>query len=112
MKKLSIRKISILSLVLLTASAVTAAVVSDKTGRKTNNLAEGSLTLTSDNEDNSSITCNPDSNSNISQQACTATSELDGSGTTTMPNNSTPGTSNNGNESDEDDKDNNTTDYE
>lgn len=92
MQRLSIKKISILGLVLMAASAVTAAMVPKQSDKKPIKFAEGSLTLTSNDGDNSSVTCNPDSNSNISQQACTASTGA--SLTTTRANNPTPGTSN------------------
>jgi hypothetical protein len=84
MQKLSLRKISILGLALMAASAVTAAMV-PKNIKKPIKLADaGSLTDTSSvggNRAASSITCAPDSDDQISQQACTA-STGDGSATT------------------------------
>ena len=73
MQKLSIKKISILGMVLLAASAVTAAVIPSKSD-KSIKAVDGSLTQTSDDNQLSSVTCNPDSDSQISQQACTASS--------------------------------------
>jgi hypothetical protein len=84
MQKISLKKISILGLVLMAASAVTAAMVPAKADKKVV-AGEGSLTFSSDGEGLSeSITCNPDSNfGNFSQGQCTASSELNASATTT-----------------------------
>ena len=61
MQKLSIRKLSILGLVLMAASAVTASVIPGKSDKKeANKFAAGSLTeesVTHDNDGGSSVTC-------------------------------------------------------
>lgn len=98
MQKLSIKRISILGLALMAASAVTAAMVPNKADKKPIKFAEGSLTLTSNDNDQSSMTCNPDSDDHFSQQACTASTG--DSLTTTRSGNPTPGTSNNAPSSD------------
>lgn len=80
MQKLSLRKFSILGLVLMAASAVTAAMIPDKSDKKTINLAPGSITDTSSINGGgaiSSITCAPDSNDTISDCACTASTSID-----------------------------------
>lgn len=88
MQKVTLRKISILGLVLMAASAVTAAMVPSKADKKAINAANGSLTENSATHANgvvSSVTCAPDTaGGNISDLACTASSAA-GSVTTGGP---------------------------
>jgi hypothetical protein len=85
MQKVSIKKLSILGLVLMGASAVAAAVIPNKSDKKPFNVQFGdSITEDSAPGDANadSWTCAPDSEANKSDDACTATSQLGGSCTT------------------------------
>jgi hypothetical protein len=87
MFNMSFRKFSILSLVLMIASAVTAAIISGSKDKKSVHLAPGSMTDTSSINGSgvvSSITCAPDSNFDISNCACNASTK-NGSLTTGGP---------------------------
>lgn len=102
----SARKLSILGLVLMAASAVTAAVIPGKSDKKdVNKFQAGSITEGSALNDNegSSVTCAPDTLNNITAP-CNASSQ-DGLSQTTV----TGGTSNNSVSSTEGDGNNNTT---
>jgi hypothetical protein len=87
MSKTSFIKFSIIGFILMTASAVTAAIMPDGKDKKGANLAPGSLTDTSSIDGMravSSITCAPDSDLAISDCACTASTK-NGSLTTGGP---------------------------
>lgn len=79
MQRLSFKKISILGLVLMAASAITAAMAPGRSDKKAINLAAGSITdnsLIQANGDVSSVTCAPDTaNGVISDLACTASTD-------------------------------------
>jgi hypothetical protein len=99
MQKLSMRKYSVLGLVLLAASAVTAAVIPSKSNKgksdkKDVKFAGFSLTRVSASPDGSaplsSVTCEPDTNvpAHITDAACGWTDTGAGSQTTVSPNGS------------------------
>lgn len=83
--KLSVRKLSVLGLVLMAASAVTAAVLPAKADNNADKLINGSLTDDSEpgNNKDSSVTCAPETEGGTIQQACNAsTGDTGGSETT------------------------------
>jgi len=86
MQKLSIRKISILGLVLMAASAVTAAVLPSKSNNNADKFAAGSLTnadAVGVNGNLSSLTCAADTGDAITAPCNHSTADLAGTETTT-----------------------------